>query len=89
MEYGMILIVDSDAGVRSALHRTLTDQGHGVIEATDAAEAVHAMNTVRVDLVLTGGGLTKADDLALRDWVAAAQPGASVLSACSHALMGL
>jgi two-component system, cell cycle sensor histidine kinase and response regulator CckA len=51
---GIILVVDDQEGVRALLRRELSERGHTILEAGDAAEALHLVRRRNgaVDLIL-------------------------------------
>ncbi|HUC36904.1 MAG TPA: ATP-binding protein [Acidimicrobiales bacterium] len=77
---GMILVVEDEAGVRSACRRILERAGFGVIEANDGVDALAKLNGLRIDLLLTDvvmpGGMTGRDLAAQVDHL---RPGVPVL----------
>jgi len=62
-----ILIADDEAKFRKILTLALTDDGHEVIEAGDAEEAIEILKKSSINLVITdlrmpkGGGMTVLD----------------------------
>lgn len=47
-----VLVVEDDAGMRSLLHQMLEKEGHAVTEAASAEDALRAIGTGHVDVVL-------------------------------------
>lgn len=56
-----ILLVDSDYIVRPVLARMLADEGHHVLEAKSAEQALEVLAEVSVDLIITAFGLSRAN----------------------------
>jgi two-component system response regulator AtoC len=69
------LIVDDDRSIRRTLEKLLVGEGYGVASAADGVEALHAIRTSAIDVVLLDLGLPQMDGLEV---LAAAQsiPGA-------------
>lgn len=65
----LILVVDDDAAIRRMLRATIEAQGHRVIEAATAADALRRVAAERPDLILLDLGLPDRDGIELiREW---------------------
>jgi CheY-like chemotaxis protein len=64
-----ILIIDDEPGVRSALRRILTADGHEVLEAANGAEATRIVEGEDVDLVFTDIFMPEMDGIEFVLWV--------------------
>lgn len=60
-----VLVVDDEAEVRAVLRRQLTRLGHEVWDAPDGAEALHQLETVPFDLVVTDAYMAEMDGMEL------------------------
>lgn len=60
-----VLIVDDEAQVRSALSRMLANLGHEAWDVADGAEALHLLDGVRFDLVITDVYMAAVDGMEL------------------------
>jgi two-component system, NtrC family, response regulator AtoC len=77
-----ILVVDDEALIRWSLVETLTDCGHDVAEASDAAGALHAFETAAAapfDVVLLDFRLPDSNDLTLLSRLRQIAPSAQVI----------
>jgi two-component system cell cycle sensor histidine kinase/response regulator CckA len=82
-----ILVVDDVDVVRSMANRILTREGHRVLEAADAAEALSllAMSQGKVDLVLLDVVLPEKDGVALYADICARSPDVAVVFMSAYA----
>lgn len=65
-EQRVVLVVDDSATMRAILRKTLTEQGFGVLEATDGLNALSVLSTdQRIDLVLTDLNMPAVDGISL------------------------
>ena len=64
-----ILIIDDEPGVRSALRRILTADGHEVLEAANGAEATRIVEGENIDLVFTDIFMPEMDGIEFVLWV--------------------
>jgi len=65
-----VLIVEDETLIRWAVAETLTEAGHTVLEAKDAATALHLLDTSEpIDVVLLDFRLPDSDDLSLVEWI--------------------
>jgi signal transduction histidine kinase len=71
---GTVVVADDDAGFRQVVKSMLTGVADRVIEAEDGAQALSAVDTDRVDLVLADLGMPGVDGNALLDRLPAALP---------------
>jgi CheY-like chemotaxis protein len=71
---GTVVVADDDAGFRQVVKSMLTGVADRVIEAEDGAQALSAVATDRVDLVLADLGMPGVDGNALLDRLPAALP---------------
>lgn len=66
-----ILVVDDELGIRALLSEILTDEGHGVELAEDAAQARACRDRLRPDLVLLDIWMPDVDGISLlKEWSA-------------------
>jgi len=80
-----ILIVDDEVGIRELLSEILTDEGHDVRAAEDAAGARAARNAARPDLVLLDIWMPDTDGITLlKEWAAAGQLSMPVIMMSGH-----
>ena len=74
----VVLVVDDAAFIRSWCTRTLTAQGHEVVEATDGLEAVKAYERLRPGAVLLDVTMPTMDGLVALEKIKAIDPDARV-----------
>lgn len=80
-----ILIVDDEMGIRELLSEILSDEGHDVILAANAAEARAARNAKRPDLVLLDIWMPDTDGITLlKEWAANGQLTMPVVMMSGH-----
>lgn len=75
-----ILIIDDDAGVRTALTRILRSDGHDVVEAHNGAEATSIVQDGSVDLVFTDIFMPEMDGIEFLLWVVERFPDRPVIA---------
>lgn len=61
----LVLVIDDEAPIRSAVRRVLEREGHTVFEATDGAKAMLLVDQQRFDVVLTDIYMPNVDGLEL------------------------
>jgi DNA-binding NtrC family response regulator len=76
-----VLLVEDESLIRWAVAETLTDAGHRVIEAPDAATALRAVGQTaeRFDVVLLDFRLPDSDDLSLVEGIRRLAPGSAIV----------
>ena len=76
-----VLIVEDETLIRWAVAETLTDAGHRVLQATDAATALQAVGQVAepFDVVLLDFRLPDSDDLSLLERIRQLSPVSAVV----------
>lgn len=80
-----ILVVDDEVGIRELLSEILSDEGHDVQLAENAAAARHARHAARPDLVLLDIWMPDTDGITLlKEWSAAGQLGMPVVMMSGH-----
>jgi DNA-binding NtrC family response regulator len=80
-----ILVVDDEMGIRALLHEILTDEGHTVELAENAAQARSFRDRLRPDLVLLDIWMPDVDGITLlKEWSASAQLGMPVIMMSGH-----
>jgi DNA-binding NtrC family response regulator len=80
-----ILVVDDEVGIRELLTEILTDEGHDVRAAEDAATARAARNAARPDLVLLDIWMPDTDGITLlKEWAASGQLTMPVIMMSGH-----
>lgn len=80
-----ILIVDDEVGIRELLSEILTDEGHDVRVAEDAASARAARDVARPDLVLLDIWMPDTDGITLlKEWAAGGQLSMPVIMMSGH-----
>jgi DNA-binding NtrC family response regulator len=80
-----ILVVEDEPLIRWSIAETLGDEGHTVMEATDAASAVRALdNEDGIDVVLLDYQLPGSNDLGLLAEVRRLQPESAVVMMTAH-----
>jgi len=80
-----ILIVDDEVGIRELLSEILTDEGHDVRVAEDAAGARAARAAARPDLVLLDIWMPDTDGITLlKEWAAGGQLSMPVIMMSGH-----
>lgn len=80
-----ILVVDDELGIRALLHEILTDEGHSVEVAENAAQARAARDRQKPDLVLLDIWMPDVDGITLlKEWSANAQLGMPVIMMSGH-----
>jgi DNA-binding NtrC family response regulator len=74
-------VVEDENLIRWAVAETLTDAGHRVIEAPDAATALRAVGQTaeRFDVVLLDFRLPDSDDLSLVEGIRRLAPGSAIV----------
>ncbi|HEX3141268.1 MAG TPA: response regulator, partial [Rhizobacter sp.] len=81
-----ILVVDDELGIRALLSEILTDEGHSVELAENAAQARACRERVRPDLVLLDIWMPDVDGITLlKEWGAAALLTMPVIMMSGHA----
>lgn len=80
-----ILVVDDELGIRALLSEILTDEGHTVELAEDAAQARGIRESLRPDLVLLDIWMPDVDGVTLlKEWAAAGQLSMPVIMMSGH-----
>jgi len=80
-----ILVVDDELGIRALLSEILTDEGHTVELAEDAAQARSVRESLRPDLVLLDIWMPDVDGITLlKEWGASAQLTMPVIMMSGH-----
>jgi DNA-binding NtrC family response regulator len=80
-----ILVVDDELGIRALLSEILTDEGHAVELAENAAQARAARERVRPDLVLLDIWMPDVDGITLlKEWSAGGQLSMPVIMMSGH-----
>jgi DNA-binding NtrC family response regulator len=80
-----ILVVDDELGIRALLSEILTDEGHTVELAEDAARARACRERLRPDLVLLDIWMPDVDGITLlKEWGASGQLGMPVIMMSGH-----
>lgn len=80
-----ILVVDDEMGIRALLSEILTDEGHTVELAENAAQARAARERSRLDLVLLDIWMPDVDGISLlKEWSAAGQLAMPVIMMSGH-----
>lgn len=80
-----ILIVDDEAGIRELLSEILSDEGHDILQAENAAEARQSRNAARPDLVLLDIWMPDTDGITLlKEWSANGQLTMPVIMMSGH-----
>jgi len=80
-----ILVVDDELGIRALLSEILTDEGHTVELAENAAQARQVREALRPDLVLLDIWMPDVDGVTLlKEWAAAAQLTMPVIMMSGH-----
>ena len=80
-----VLVVEDEPLIRWSIAETLGDEGHTVMEATDAASAVRTLeNEDGIDVVLLDYGLPDSNDLGLLAEVRRLQPESAVVMMTAH-----
>lgn len=76
-----MLVVEDENLIRWAVTQTLTDAGHTVLEASDAASALQAVGQASepFDVVLLDFRLPDSDDLSLLERIRQQTPGSAVV----------
>ncbi|MDP2108149.1 MAG: response regulator [Rhodocyclaceae bacterium] len=81
-----ILVVDDEVGIRELLSEILTDEGHDVVTAENAATARVRRDAARPDLVLLDIWMPDTDGVTLlKEWAAAGQLTMPVVMMSGHA----
>jgi DNA-binding NtrC family response regulator len=81
----IILVVDDELGIRALLSEILTDEGHTVELAENAAQARSVRERLRPDLVLLDIWMPDVDGISLlKDWGATAQLSMPVIMMSGH-----
>src|SRR6478752_9943607 len=80
-----ILVVDDELGIRALLSEILTDEGHQVELAENAAQARACRERVRPDLVLLDIWMPDVDGITLlKEWGSSAQLSMPVIMMSGH-----
>ncbi len=80
-----ILVVDDELGIRALLSEILTDEGHTVELAENAAQARQKRESMRPDLVLLDIWMPDVDGVTLlKEWSAGGQLSMPVVMMCGH-----
>jgi DNA-binding NtrC family response regulator len=80
-----ILVVDDELGIRALLSEILTDEGHTVELAENAAQARSVRESLRPDLVLLDIWMPDVDGITLlKEWGASAQLSMPVIMMSGH-----
>src|SRR5216110_2607891 len=80
-----ILVVDDELGIRALLSEILTDEGHNVELAEDAAQARSCRERIRPDLVLLDIWMPDVDGITLlKEWASSAQLTMPVIMMSGH-----
>jgi DNA-binding NtrC family response regulator len=80
-----ILVVDDELGIRALLSEILTDEGHTVELAENAAQARHVREVLRPDLVLLDIWMPDVDGVTLlKEWSAGGQLSMPVIMMSGH-----
>ena len=80
-----ILVVDDELGIRALLSEILTDEGHTVELAEDAAQARQVRELLRPDLVLLDIWMPDVDGVTLlKEWSAGGQLQMPVIMMSGH-----
>jgi DNA-binding NtrC family response regulator len=80
-----ILVVDDELGIRALLSEILTDEGHTVELAEDAAQARQVRESLRPDLVLLDIWMPDVDGITLlKEWSASGQLQMPVIMMSGH-----
>ena len=80
-----ILVVDDELGIRALLAEILTDEGHTVELAENAAQARSVREALRLDLVLLDIWMPDVDGVTLlKEWSAAGQLSMPVIMMSGH-----
>jgi DNA-binding NtrC family response regulator len=80
-----ILVVDDELGIRALLSEILTDEGHTVELAEDAAQARQVRESLRPDLVLLDIWMPDVDGITLlKEWSAGGQLSMPVIMMSGH-----
>ena len=80
-----ILVVDDELGIRALLSEILTDEGHTVELAEDAAQARQVRESLRPDLVLLDIWMPDVDGVTLlKEWSASGQLSMPVIMMSGH-----
>ena len=80
-----VLVVDDEKNIRAHLATYLRGQGHRVVQAADAAEAVRALDAEDVSLVLSDVRMPGMDGLALLRELRRRRPDAQVVLMTAYA----
>jgi DNA-binding NtrC family response regulator len=80
-----ILVVDDEVGIRALLSEILTDEGHAIEMAENAAQARTLRETMRPDLVLLDIWMPDVDGISLlKEWGASGQLTMPVIMMSGH-----
>ncbi|MFM2056292.1 MAG: hypothetical protein RLY71_677 [Pseudomonadota bacterium] len=80
-----ILVVDDEMGIRALLHEILTDEGHTVELAENAAQARYFRDRLKPDLVLLDIWMPDVDGITLlKEWSSGSQLGMPVIMMSGH-----
>jgi CheY-like chemotaxis protein len=81
-----ILIVDDEEVHRLILHRLLGNNGYEVLEASNGAEGLELMRTLKVDLAIVDLEMPVMDGMEFTKWVKEINPKFPVIILTAHAL---
>lgn len=84
MTRSTILLVDDEPGVRFALSEVLRDRGYHVLVASSGAEALKALASADIDIVVTDFSMPGMDGLELCTRITASAPRLPVLLLTAH-----
>jgi len=81
-----VLVVDDESLIRWAVTETLTEAGHDVVQATDAATALQAVGVTLkpFDVVLLDFRLPDSDDLSVLQRILRLTPATTVVMMTAH-----
>lgn len=79
-EPAIVLVVDNEAPIRSAIAARLDLEGYGVVEAGSADEAIDTIRSKKVDAVISDVRMPgRLDGVGLAVWIARNRPSVAVL----------
>ena len=79
-----ILVVDDEGRIRESVREILTDEGYRVLEAPNAAAALHTIGSARPDLVLLDIWMPDIDGIDLLKQVKTQRPDLKVIMISGH-----